>query len=290
MAPGDESTIGDLLADGRRRLATTSFDAPPREAALILGHVLGLSEAQILARRDDTVAEDDGRRFESLLARRLRGEPIAYLFGEREFYGRDFVVDDRVLIPRPETEHLIEAALDLDLPPRPIIVDVGTGSGIIAVTLALEIRDARTVAVDVELDALRVAAVNRDRHDARVALLRADVLAGIDLARIDLLVSNPPYVAPEALPTLSPEVHAFEPHAALFAPDSGRAVLDRLLDAAERLRPGTPTLLEIGHDQGAWLRSAIDRRTCLRLDAMIRDYAGIERTAIVRTESRPAEP
>ncbi len=283
MSAAAESTIGDLIEGARRRLREAPFDAPPREAALILGHVLGLSEAQILARRPSAVDAKSCSRFETLLARRLTGEPIAYIFGVREFYGREFLVDRRVLIPRPETEHLVEAALALELPAAPRIVDVGTGSGAIAITLALEIEGARVLGVDIEIDALRVATANRDQHAVRLDWARANVLGGIDLASIDLLVSNPPYVAPEAQPMLSPEVHAFEPHAALFAANAGRSVLMKLLDSASNLRAGTPTLLEIGYDQGDWLRSTIDQQPRLRLEGLIRDYGGIERTAVIRT-------
>ena len=117
-------SIAELLADAKRRLAATPFEASPREAALLLGHVLSLSEAQILARNQVQPAAAETESFETLLTRRLQGEPVAYLLGEREFYGRPFVVDRRVLIPRPETEHLVEAALALDLPDRPRILDL----------------------------------------------------------------------------------------------------------------------------------------------------------------------
>lgn len=282
--PG-EPTVGALISAARERLAKAPFAPEPREAALLLGHALGLSEAQVLARRPMAVDAAARSRFADLLARRLSGEPVAYLFGAREFYGRSFSVDRRVLIPRPETEHLVEAALALDLPPAPRIVDVGTGSGCIAVTLALEIAGARVVGVDREMGALRVAAHNQHRLGARVALLCADVVEGLALSAIDLLVSNPPYVAPEAAAGLSPEVHRFEPHAALFAPCRGRAVLTKLLDAAARLRPGTPTLLEIGYDQSDWLRLAVGERRGLELERVIRDYGGIDRTAVLRTVS-----
>src|SRR4029079_11845729 len=141
-------TIRQLLAEARPRLAATSFGAPPREALLLLGHVLGLSEAQALARGDSDVPARAEARFRELLERRLTGEPAAYLMGEREFYGRPFFVDSRVLIPRPETEHVVEEALAASLPKRPRILDVGTGSGCLAVTLALEIPGSCVVATD----------------------------------------------------------------------------------------------------------------------------------------------
>ena len=121
--------VRDLLSDARARLAATPFAAPPREAVLLLGRVLGLGEAQVLARDPEEVSPEAAERFERVLERRLAGEPVAYLFEEREFYGRTFQVDARVLIPRPETEHAVEVALAEPLPTRPWVLDVGTGSG-----------------------------------------------------------------------------------------------------------------------------------------------------------------
>src|SRR5262249_43661580 len=153
--------------------------------------------------------------------------------GEREFYGRRFAVDRRVLIPRPETEHVVEAALGLPLPTAPRILDVGTGSGCLAATLALELRGARAVACDLSPGALAVAAGNARRHGVagRVAAVGSDLGAGLDLARFDLVVSNPPYVDPAELPGLSPEVRGFEPRVALVSPGRGVAVLARLFSA-----------------------------------------------------------
>ncbi len=214
------STVGQLLAAARRLLAATPFGAPPREASLLLGRVLGLSEAQLLARDREPMAADAAARFEALLARRLAGEPVAYLTGEKEFWGRPFRVDRRVLIPRPETEHVVEAALAERLPERPRLLDVGTGSGCLAVTLALELPGARVAATDLSPAALALAAANARAlgAGARVSFLAADLAAGLDLGAFDLVVSNPPYIDPAELPELSPEVCAFEPRLALSPP------------------------------------------------------------------------
>ncbi len=278
------STIGDLLREARRGLAAAPFEPERREAVLLLARVLERSEASVLAHAEEPVPVLAAERFRALLTRRLTGEPVAYLFGEREFYGRTFAVDSRVLIPRPETEHLVEAALALDLPPRPRIADAGTGSGAIAVTLALEIPSARLLATDVSLPALELARTNVRRHRTgeRVALANADLLSALDLARIDLAVSNPPYVDPAAASELSPEVTGFEPHVALFAPDRGRAVIERLLAQAAGLRAGAHLVIEIGHDQGAWLEEAVDERPEWGLVEIVRDYGGIRRTAVLR--------
>lgn len=274
-------TIRELLASARTRLAATPFSAPPREAGLLLGQVLGLSEAQILARDREEVPAASAERFESLLERRLTGEPVAYLFGEREFYGRDFQVDSRVLIPRPETEHLIEAALAEPLPPRPWILDVGAGSGILAVTLALEIPEARAVTTDLSLGALAVAAGNARRLGARVFPVRTDLTVGLDLSRFDLVVSNPPYIDPADAPTLSPEVCNFEPSLALFAPGTGDSVLARLFALCAGLRSGVRLIVEIGYGQLDVARRHAEA-SALLLEETWPDYSGIPRVLTLR--------
>jgi release factor glutamine methyltransferase len=280
--PPGTPRLGDLLREGRRRLAATDF-AAPREAGLLLGGVVGLSETQVLARDDQPAPAPAAAAFERLLARRERGEPVAYLLGVREFYGRPFAVDARVLVPRPETEHLVEAALALPLPARPRILDVGTGSGCIAVTLALELPAARVVAADLSPAALAVAAANARRLGAagRVAAVAADLAAPLDLARFDLVVSNPPYIDPAAAATLSPEVCNFEPHLALFSPGSGESTLARLFDAGAAMRPGTHLVVEIGSGQLTPARR-LAAASALLLAAVHRDYAGIPRVLVLR--------
>lgn len=280
-------TIQQLLAAARPRLAATPFGAPPREAGLLLGHVLGLTEAQVLARGEREVPQQDSQRFHALLERRLTGEPVAYLTGEREFYGRPFHVDGRVLIPRPETEHVVEAALAEPLPPAPWILDAGTGSGCLAVTLALEIPGSRVVATDLSPGALAVAAGNARRHGAaeRVHLVGLDLLEGLDLSRFDLVVSNPPYVDRSDIPRMSPEVCNFEPHLALFPPGPGDQILARLIVQASRLRPGVRLILEIGDGQLDSLArrvSAESPASALQLAGAWNDYSGTPRVLVLK--------
>lgn len=224
-------------------------------------------------------------RFEALLLRRLRGEPMAYLLGEREFYGRDFFVDARVLIPRPETEHLVESALELrsELPETPHILDVGAGSGCVAVTLAAELQRARVTTTDVSLAALAVTTINARRHGVldRVRRIATDIAAGVDLQTVDMLMSNPPYIDPAVAPGLSLEVTAFEPASALFAADSGTRVLRDLLALSNRLRTGTPILFEIGHDQADQVYELADQGGA-KIEGIVADYAGIRRIVIAR--------
>jgi release factor glutamine methyltransferase len=276
-------TVRDLLTAARPLLAATPFGASPREARLLLGHVLGLSEAQVLARGEATVPALAAARFRELLARRLTGEPAAYLLGEREFWRRPFLVDSRVLIPRPETEHVVEEALAVPLPEKPWILDVGTGSGILAITLALEIPGARAVATDLSSGALAVAAKNARRLGAaeRVALVGTDLTAGLDLGRFDLVVSNPPYVDLADAASLSPEVRDFEPALALFAPGCGDSVLARLFAQCAALRSEVRLVVEIGFGQLDAARGHAEA-SGLELVRVREDYAGIPRVLVLR--------
>lgn len=278
-----EPTIRDLLAEARRLLAATSFGAPPREAGFLLGAVLGLSEVQVMAHPERPVGEAEAARFGAILERRLKGEPVAYLLGEREFYGRPFHVDPRVLIPRPETEHVVEAALALDLPRGARIVDVGTGSGCLAVTLALEVPGSFVVATDLSPGALAVARGNVHRQGVagRVRLLGTDLVAGLDLSHFDLLVSNPPYVDRADAPALSLEVRDFEPHLALFSPGAGDATLARLFAASSALPRGATVIVEIGCGQLDAVRRHAAASPLLLLEAQ-EDYSGIPRVVTLR--------
>ena len=276
-------TIADLLAEARPLLTATPFSASRREAALLLGHVLNLSEARLLAHQEDEVPPDTEGRFRELLARRMTGEPVAYLFNEREFFGRPFYVDSRVLIPRPETEHVVEEALKETLPPSPRILDVGAGSGCLAITLALEIPGSRVVATDLSPGALAVAAENARRLGVaeRVSLVRTDLTDGLDLSQFDLAVSNPPYVDRSEIPEMSIEVCNFEPQLALFPPGSGDSILARLFARCAELRPGVALIVEIGRGQlDAAQRHA--EASCLDLVRVRHDYSRILRVLVLR--------
>jgi release factor glutamine methyltransferase len=276
-------TIAHLLAEARPLLAATPFGASTREAMLLLGHVLDLSEARLLARRQNEVPPEAEQRFRDLLARRLTGEPVSYLLNEREFFGRSFYVDSRVLIPRPETEHVVEEALKEALPPSPHILDVGAGSGCVAITLALEIPGSRAISTDLSPGALAVAAKNARRLGAaeRVSLVRTDLTDGLDLSRFDLAVSNPPYIDRSEIPEISPEVCNFEPQLALFPPGSGDSILARLFDRCAELRSGVALIVEIGRGQlDAAQRHA--EASGLDLVRVRHDYSGIPRVLVLR--------
>jgi release factor glutamine methyltransferase len=183
------TTVGAALAAARARL-------PASEARLLLGHVLDKPSSWLIAHEDEVLDENAMLNFASLAARRAGGEPVAYLVGRREFFGRDFTVSPGVLIPRPETELLVELAVaGLGAGSTARILDLGTGSGCIAVTLALELPQAQVSAIDSSAAALAVAKVNAQRHGARLRLRQSDWYAALSGERFDLIVANPPYIA-----------------------------------------------------------------------------------------------
>jgi release factor glutamine methyltransferase len=252
------------LADLRRDVATRGLD--PRDVDLLLADALGRSVAWLFAHVDTDV---DEHIVDDALRRRAAGEPLQYIRGRCDFYGREFLVDDRVLIPRPETEILVEQAI-ARAPRGARVVDVGTGSGCIAVTLALERPDLRVVATDVSVAALAVAKRNRDRLGARVALAACDLLDAV--RDVDLIVSNPPYIPSADIATLQTEVRDHEPRNALTPGPRGTEIIERLLASK------FPSILEIGYGQYDALRD--------RVDGVVNDLAGIPRVVISSAHGR----
>lgn len=275
--------ISAALTQARRRLAEAPFRPDTREATLLLGHVLGWTEAQVLARQDSELDEACAGQFELAVSRRLAGEPVAYILGAKEFYGREFRVDHRVLIPRPETEHLVEVALALPLPRESRVLDLGTGSGCLACTLGLELPDSRIVAADISVGALTVARSNTRIHGLtdRLQLLACDLATSLELACFDLVVSNPPYVGRDEAETLSSEILDFEPDTALFAGDAGDAIHQRLLTELDDLRPASWLVLEIGAGQEDLMRE-LSTGSPFALTEVRPDYAGHPRIAVLQ--------
>lgn len=237
------STVAAALAGARQAI-------PVAEARLLLGEVLGRNHAWLEAHRDDLIEAAAAQRFAALVARRAAGEPVAYLLGRREFYGRDFAVSPAVLIPRPETELLVEVALAAVAGrANPRILDLGTGSGCIAVTLALELPGAEVTAVDISAAALAVARGNAQALGAGLRCLQSEWFAALGGERFDLIVSNPPYVA-EGDPHLAAGDLRFEPAVALACGRDGLDAIRCILAAApDHLEPGASLHVEHGYDQ-----------------------------------------
>jgi release factor glutamine methyltransferase len=223
--------------------------------------VLGWERADVIARAAESVPPAAAARFEAAIEQRARRRPLQHLTGRQAFWRHDFMVTPDVLIPRPETEQLVETALELVRDrPAPLVVDVGTGSGCIALSLAAERPDARVHAVDLSAAALAIARANAERLGlaTRVTFHEGDLLGPIPAAgTIDLVVSNPPYVSAEEWAGLEPEVRDHDPRTALVPPEGVRALYDRLVaSAATAVRPGGFVLLEIGGgDEGRTARA-----------------------------------
>jgi release factor glutamine methyltransferase len=224
-----------------------------RDAEILLCHALGHDRAWLLAHTNNGFEVEQGEFYDALLARRTIGEPIQYIIGETEFYGLPFRVTPDVLIPRPETEHLVEKVLELAANfPAPRIVDVGTGSGCIAIALAHKLPQAYITAIDLSKPALAIARENARRNGVTVRFLEGDLLAPVTDEKFEFIVSNPPYVAEADRESLFVEVREYEPALALFAGDDVLAVNQRLIPAAFcALTPGGFVALEIGFGQAA---------------------------------------
>lgn len=237
-------TLGSWLCQAAASLAEAGVDSPRLDAEMLAAHALERNRSWVLAHPEVAVEE---RALEGLLARRLNREPLAYILGQKEFYGRMFAVGSAVLIPRPETEVVLEACLHhLRSVPSPRALDVGTGSGCLAVSISLERPDAAVTAVDLSPAALEVARCNADRLGARVEFLLSDLLSEVQARRFDLIVSNPPYIEPGT--PLMPEVALHEPGIALYAGEGGLAVYRSLAEQAhELLNPGGVLVVEFGY-------------------------------------------
>ena len=246
-------TIGEALAYARALCATRGEVLTPNTAQALLAYVTGRGRAWLLAHPEEVLAPQDAERFAILLKRAAEGEPLAYLVGEREFYGFPFSVTPDVLVPRPETEALVDVALEW-ISARglaaPRVVDVGTGSGAIAVTLALKLPAAQIIAVDISWEALLIAQINAVRHSVaeRLALVLGDLLEAL-IGPFDVILANLPYVSQAELEAL--EVGRWEPRIALNGGADGLHLVRRLIDQApKRLVRGGLLALEIGAEQG----------------------------------------
>lgn len=283
-------TIADALREAAARLRDGGVAEPRREAVTLLSHALGRDRAFLVTHADDDLEAARLAGFRALVARRAAGEPFQYIAGRQEFYGLEFEVTPDVLIPRPETELLVEEALKLlEGSDAPLVCDVGTGSGCIAVTLLHERAEARGFALDISPAALAVAARNAARNgvDERLRLLVSDCFEALrsdehEGTRFDLIASNPPYIAEADVEELQKEVREHEPRVALTPGGDGLAVVRRLVTEAPRfLKPGGHLLVEIGFGQHEQVASLIDPAVWRLLD-IHRDLQGIPRTVALR--------
>jgi release factor glutamine methyltransferase len=250
----------------------------PLENRILLCHATGLSRVQLITRANQPLDEEQARRLTELVERRLAGEPIAYIVGRREFFGLDFEVSEAVLIPRPDTELIVELAIER-LPPQGRLLDMGTGSGAIAVSVAHSRADAAVTALDVSAAALAVARRNAAHNQARVRFLHSDWFGALGAHEtFDLIASNPPYIA-AGDEHLSQGDLRFEPAGALTDHADGLSALRTIVDgAASHLAAGGWLLMEHGYDQAAAVRALLDGAGYAEVQSW-RDIAGIERVS-----------
>lgn len=281
MTENSSITARELLEGAAELARTSGSDATPWDARILLAHALGFRNP-LSVDPSAAIGPQTGERFRNFWERRLRGVPVQYVLGEWDFFGRPFRADSRALVPRPETETLVEIALGR-APVAGTILDAGTGSGILAITLLLERPQARAVAVDASLDALALARENAGRHGVtgRLRLVGSDWLSAIGDLRFDLAVSNPPYLSLSEADSLAPSVREHEPAIALFSGPEGLSSIQSLLDALPRvLGPGAPFLCEIGYGHARAVQKEISARPAWEFERIVPDDAGIPRVVV----------
>jgi release factor glutamine methyltransferase len=285
LMPG--TPVGRALVAATQRLEEAGSDTASLDAQVILAHTLDKERGWLFAHYDQALTEAEAETFADMVARRAASEPVAYLVGHREFYGLDLTVDKRVLIPRPETELLVDAVLDhIDSRANQSVrmVDVGTGSGAVAVAVAANCPSVQIYAVDLSPSALEVAKENVRRHDSRgqVTLQQGDLLEPLPEA-VDIIAANLPYITSGDYPNLVADVRDYEPRLALEAGPEGLDLIERLLDQAPgHLYPGGVLFLEIGADQGRGVIQLVERMLPQAHHLSLRqDYHGYDRLVVI---------
>lgn len=285
-------TIGNLLKEGASILKEAGSPSAYLDAQILLCHIAGLSKVDIIRDRDKSLGEDISERFFQLIEERKMGKPIQYITGHQEFMGLDFYVHENVLIPRPDTEILVEKVLQLLKNKENLeIADVCTGTGAIAVSLAYYIPDSFVYASDISHHAVECCRRNIDKHglESRMKLLQGDLLEplfeeGLE-GRLDALVSNPPYISKNDMETLPLSVRGFEPHLALYGGGEGLDFYIRILkDAARLLKKGGLLAFEIGYDQGPALTKLIEDKGNYKNIRIEKDLAGLDRVVYCNLE------
>lgn len=265
-------------------------DHERRTASVLLAHVLGVDRTHLLTGSNEHITGSQYEDYLRLTQRRAAGEPLQYITGRQEFYGLDFRVTPAVLVPRPETEFLVERTIKLmdDAMPSPLIVDVGTGSGCIAVTLAVNVPRARVIATDLSAAALEVARTNAEQHGAndRIEFFQGDLLEPLKAHHlensVDVLASNPPYVKEGQAELIQREVRDWEPREALFGGVEGLDFYPRLLvEGLTFVKPGGYMILEIGYNQLDAITGMISALEWELVD-VVNDLQGIPRTVTIR--------
>lgn len=278
----------DILTEGQQRLQEKGIESPRLECEMIMSHILDCQRHQLYIRGNEQLSPSLAAKFYNLLERRLKGEPIQYILGTREFMGLDFKVDERVLIPRWETEVLVEYALEaLRQKPAPVhILDIGTGSGAIAVSMAVYLPVCEVTAVDISEAALTVACENAKRNKAadRIDFLMGDLFSPLDIEKhagyFDAVLSNPPYIPANEIKGLMTEVRDYEPRSALDGGEDGLDFYRRIADQAHLfLKDKGLVAVEMGYDQSRSVEEIFMSTGRYELAGIHKDLAGIQRVA-----------
>ena len=290
-------TIADAIREGAAIFNDAGLAEARREAGGLLQHVIGRDRTFVLSHPEQQLTEDQLQTFQELIKRRAAGEPLQYLTAQQSFFGLEFEVTAGVLIPRPETELLVELALEtIQGTQAPRICDVGTGSGCIAISLLHERKDAHAIAIDISAAAIEIAKRNAVRHqvESRLTFVHANCFSSLSQAEFsfDLIVSNPPYLAEDDFPGLQREVKDHEPREALAGGPDGLDVVRRLLSESDSfLKPGGHLLIEIGFNQASAVQSLIEEREWLG-KGIKPDLQGIPRVVVLQkrllNSSKPA--
>ena len=278
-------TIAEILKEAASELDSAGVPDARREAGSLLSFILGRDRTFLISHAEDETDDNSFVRFRELVERRAAGHPLQYITGVQDFYGREFRVTPDVLIPRPETELLVEAALQM-VNDAPFICDVGTGSGCIAVTLLCELVNARAMAIDKSPAAIEIAKLNAQKHSVaeRASFVVSDCFNSLDshAYEFDLIVSNPPYVAERALHGLQREVRDHEPLIALSPGGDGLSVIRRLIDEGPAfIKPNGHLLMEIGFDQGEAVENLVKDSSWSLLEIRP-DLQGIPRIVVLQ--------
>jgi release factor glutamine methyltransferase len=275
-------TVLTVLARARALLKTHSIDSPKLDAELLLAHILGISRLDLIIQRDRNITDHEREEFERLLERRLTREPVAYILGEKEFYGRTFRVNPHVLIPRPETEIIVDEAVIL-APDHARVLEIGVGSGAVIVSLLCERSDIKGYGSDISMDAVRTARENAliQGVSKRLHLCAGDLFKCLESA-FPLILVNPPYVALEEQEALEDDVALFEPGRALFGGKDGLDIVKEIIDTVPgHLSPGGMCIMEVGQGQKKAVEEMVSRQKAIRLRHWVDDLAGVPRTVII---------
>ena len=283
----------DLLKVTTEHFKKKGYESARLDAEVLLAHTLGCKRLDLYVHFDSPVPPEKLAAFREVVRQRSAGRPVKYILGRCEFMSLEFTVNESVLIPRPETEVVVEAAIEklqaMTDRPEPLALDLGTGSGCIAIAVAVEIKPARFIATDVSPEALAVAKANAERHgvSGRIQFMQGDFLdalagSGIE-GLVDLIVSNPPYVSEAELPALAPDVRLFEPKTALVAGPDGLAAYKKIVPGAlQFLRPGGWLVLELGRGQLDAVRAIAEAASGYEAVASAKDYLKMDRAFLAR--------